>query len=264
MIGNRNDVLGRMRAALPESHSQVDQTVAEVAAEGLLESLLQFVLEDYTLAVLGRRPAAPEPDLPRWRRWVAFLEDEYGQDPDLDSTVDYWVLSNLPGPEDQDPHRLRADLGPRLAAALDAYRALRERNRPRPDPATDTFSFELAGRFPELQPDIEDNLYRGQLLGIMFLADVARRVTALHARGGTAVRRAQEIIDVLEAALGESDSLDMAIATGFVEGLPSSYEADAGVSKLLGPRLYFFWQGNGPLSDEPWRTFGDPTRQEPQ
>lgn len=245
MISKPDDVLARLRAALPESHADVNRIAAEVAAEGLTEpdSLLKFVLEDYTWAVLGRRPRAPEPDLARWRRWVTFLDGEYGHDPDLDETITYWVLSNLPASRDEeDPHGLRDALGPRLAQALDAHLALRERIKPEPDPTTDAFLNQLAERFPELRHDLEENRDGDRLLGILFLCDVARQVTALYATGGVAVGRAQQIIDAIEAGYGESESLDTAIDTGFVEGLPMSYEPHADLSEMLGPRLLHSWQ----------------------
>jgi len=246
---NSNDVLARLHATLPESHAAVARIAAEVAAEGLSERLLPFVLEEYTWALLGRRPVAAEPDLAGWQRWVDFLDGEYGRDPALDETINYWVLANLPTARGQeDPHRLKDALGPRLAEALDAFLAMRERLRPEPDPTTEAFLVRLAERFPDLQTYIEENRDGDQLLRTSILSDVARHLTSLYAEGGDGRRRAQEIIDAIEEAYGESYSLDMAIATGFVELLPYSHEPHAAVTELLGPRLRRVWEGHGPAS----------------
>jgi hypothetical protein len=247
---DRDGVLTRLRAALPESHADIERIADEIAAEGLSDDLLEFVLEGYTWAILGRRPKAAEPDLSRWRRWVAFVESEYGHDSDLDATIQLWFFTQLHPLEKEDPFRLRGAFGTRLAAAFQAYLAEQAKFAPRPDPVTDAFLIRLAERFPELQSYIEENRDDDQLLGTSILSDVARHVTALYAEGGDRARRAQEIIDAIEAGYGESYSLDMAIATGFVELLPYSHEPHAAVTELLGPRLRRVWEGHGPASTE--------------
>jgi hypothetical protein len=247
---DREGVLTRLRAALPESRADVDRIAAEIAAEGLSDELLEFVLEGYTWAILGRRPKAPEPDLLRWRRWVAFVESEYGRDAGLDATIDLWFFTQLHSLAKEDPFRLRDAFPTRLGAAFQVYLAKQAKFGPRPDPVTDAFLIRLAEQFPELQTYIEDNRDDDQLLRHMIFDDVARHVTDLCAEGGDAVRHAQEIIDAIEAGYGRSDSLDMAIATGFVEALPYSHEPHAAVTELLGPRLLRVWQGDGPASTD--------------
>ena len=108
---------------------------------------------------------------------------------------------------------------------------------------TEAFVRDLADAFPEVRLLLEEHLQDnfGEVLPHLLLADVAR-LTVLLYRQSMESQKAADTLDALlsyieRAFVDGNDEVRELISVSFVENLPSSVEADAGLRTLLGPAL---------------------------
>jgi hypothetical protein len=227
----------RLYSAVPSLRGEMElfrQTNAEEYAElGLETPDLQGFLLDLALDCGRRAMEGPPEDVATMRQLFAFLESEFGHDPEIDELIETTFLANLPEPDGRYARVLEL-LGPRLRAArLRRFHA----DIQSVPAATADFLYRLGDAVPGLRSRVVSHAeeHRGRLLPHAFMGEIVLEAADLVASGRGQVVR--PLVDFLETEYGADADVDNVIAVSFVEMLPNPGDRGAEIESLLGPKL---------------------------
>ncbi len=220
-------LIERLLGAEPELRPRYLSAVAECEAAGFPDTAPWELLESHTRGLIDRFVANPSAGRGRLAQLATLLEDEYGNDPDVDSLIDAGFLTPF-GSRHHEPDPAEV-LMPRLADALANTRNWRAR------PSDLALVERLIASVPALEPLASENTYgdHDDVLIHPFLSDVVRWVVENFEAGQ--LEEVTAVLDVLESSWG--GEVDEPIAVSFVEALPYTNERGAALVQLLGPQL---------------------------
>ncbi|MGF1661129.1 MAG: hypothetical protein ACFCVG_01430 [Kineosporiaceae bacterium] len=226
-------LVDRLLAAMPDIQEDYRSKRDDIVAEGFGANVPMFFVSEHTSELLEQTYEGNRPGREELARWLAFFEQEWGTDPEVNDFILGTVLVYMPDSY-RDPHGIRNLLGPQMSRALKVARDVHS------DPTEEAFLAELRRVFPELESYVEENTYGDHkaLLATQFLSDVVRHVVRLHLSADPADHtRAQEIVDAVGAAHGHDPGVDNLIAVSFLEYLPDITEPGADIVRRLPPAL---------------------------